>query len=72
MQIDEAAKRVTLEWTPQATLLLANLSEDFPIEEFEEWVKQTKFGVGGGYIIEFLEIKKQSETQNISPPPNNS
>ncbi|TXH07866.1 MAG: hypothetical protein E6R04_11865 [Spirochaetes bacterium] len=66
MNLNEAEKRTRLPWTPQATSMLAGLSEDFPIEEFETWVIKTKFGVGGSYITEFLEIQMQKKMEETA------
>lgn len=67
---DDLKKRMRLPWSTQAIAMLAGLSEDFPIEDFERWVMSTKFIVGGGYITEFLEIqlnkKKQQEAENAT------
>ena len=60
MKLKEAEKRVKLKWSVQASIILAALDDDFPIEEFEKWVEEKLFVVGGGYITEFLELKSKS------------
>lgn len=47
-----------LKWSYQAKALLNNL-KDFNIEEFEKWVEENKFIVGGSWIIEYLEHKEK-------------
>jgi len=66
MNLRNAEKRIKLDWSVQATTMLAALSEDFPIEEFEAWVMGNKFGVGGSYLTEFLEIQEKKRRFEVA------
>ena len=53
---------INLKYSSQARALLNSLKDNsFDINEFEDWVKKAKFIVGGGYLIEFLELKSKEE-----------
>jgi len=55
MDLKEVEKRTRLRWGRQATIILQQLPDDFPIEAFEDWVEKNMFVVGGSYLITFLE-----------------
>lgn len=54
-----------LTYSGQAKSILENLKENtFDIENFEKWILENKFIVGGGYIIEYLEKLNKGEIAN--------
>lgn len=51
-----------LKYSGQAKALIGSLNENaFDIGKFEQWVLDTKFIVGGGYIIDYIEKIKRGE-----------
>lgn len=60
----QKAKQSKLPYSSQAQLILSNFKGEFPFAEFEKWVEQNVFIVGGGNIIEFLEQRSQ-KAQNV-------
>ena len=49
-----------LNYSEQAKVLLSKLKENsIDIQEFEDWVIKNKFLVGGGYILEYLELRSK-------------
>jgi len=56
-----------LRYSDQAVTLLERMKDNFPLEQFEEWVL-ARLTVGGGHIIDFLneynlEMKQEEERQ---------
>jgi len=48
-----------LKYSDQAKSIINNLKENsINISEFEKWVMEHKFIVGGGYIVEYLENRR--------------
>lgn len=61
----EKAKASNLPYSPQAQLLIEHFAGDFPFAEFEEWFIKNKFIVGGGMIVEFLELRRNTVQNSI-------
>lgn len=55
-----------LKYSMQARLILENFPATFPFYEFEQWVERDKFVVGGGYILEFLELRAEKAENEIN------
>lgn len=62
----------SLEYSPQAALIIESLNFDFPIDAFEHWMQEAHpHVVGGGYVLEFLELRKQKVDNAIKKVTNN-
>ena len=54
-----------LKYSGQAKSIMGSLKDGtFNIENFEKWILENKFIVGGGYIIEYLEKLNKGEIAN--------
>jgi len=65
----DTIKSSKLKYSAQAILILENLNTDFPFEQFEKWVEEKHFIVGGGYVVEFLAERKKlidNEVKNLA------
>lgn len=57
-------------YSPQAAALMSELKADFPVEEFEKFVEDNFFIVGGNHVLLFIEEKgkqKQAFRNAINP-----
>lgn len=51
-----------LRYSQQAKVILKSLkNESIDIDKFEKWVQENKFIVGGGYIVEYLQIQSKKK-----------
>jgi len=68
MSISDKAKASELKYSKQALIVLDQVKDDFDIDEFERFVKDNIFIIGGGYIIDYLTFKSaQKEKANKKP-----
>lgn len=62
----ERIKASSIAYSEQATALILNLKENFDIDAFEQFVK-TRFIVGGGHILEFLQEQNRMSIPQETP-----
>lgn len=60
MSLRERVLASPMKYSEQALFLIEAMKDDFPLEEFEQWVQENCFSVGGGYVIEFLKARAQA------------
>lgn len=63
--IKKAAKSKE-QYSSQSKLYLEALKDDFPLEEFEAYVRKEIFIIGTSYITQFLEHKEKQKIKELS------